>query len=341
MTSGLDHTGTAGHHAGVPGPRVEPVKVDVVVPVHGNWPEVERCLQSLLGQSLAPSIYVVDDCSPDDTAHRVAMSFPECQLLRTSANVGFAAACNLGIRAGSGSVVVLVNSDVEADEDMLSHLVSEFDAQEVGACAGVISRRDGTVDAVGVVIDPTLAGYLRYAGSAGWDAESPQVGCPYGAVAAYRRTALDEVGLLDEAFFMYGEELELGLRLLANGWRTAVAASALATHAGGATIGAGSPRQRYLAGFGRAYTLRVYRVLHSRFGPRAVLVEAIAAIARSVAERDLASIRGRLDGWRRGRGVEPRPLPTVGLEPRIGLLESIRLRRADYWQRRGKRWTTR
>ena len=100
--------------------------VDVVVPIHGGWDFVEACLESLRRQSVAVNVIVVDDDSPDDSVRRVEEAFPEFQLVRSSTNVGFAKACNLGIQAGHAAVIVLVNSDVVASENLVEELLQAF-----------------------------------------------------------------------------------------------------------------------------------------------------------------------------------------------------------------------
>ncbi len=313
---------------------------DVVVPIHGGWDYVQACLASLGRQSVNVNVIVVDDDSPDDSARKVEEHFPEVQLLRSGENVGFARACNLGISAGSAPIVVLVNSDVVADERLIQELIGAFDTDAVGSATAVLTDRHGRVDAAGVTIDPTLAGFVRYQGSAVWSPSSPEVGCVYGAAAAYRRDALDSVGGgFDENLFMYGEELELGLRLLSGGWEVRLVERARAVHTGGGTVGKGSSRQRYLAGFGRGYILRVYGVLKTRFALRALLVEIISVTARLLASRDLASLRGRIHGWRAAKTVPRRTPPLVGIDYRIGLAESIKARMPSYWTRYASKWT--
>ncbi|MGE4425266.1 MAG: glycosyltransferase family 2 protein, partial [Solirubrobacteraceae bacterium] len=146
------------------------------------------------------------------------------------------------------------------------------------------------------------------------------------AGAAYRRSALQRVGLLDERMFMYGEELDLALRLAADGWRSTAVTSARGTHVGGATVGRHSARQRELSGFGRGYLLRAYGVLRTRAALRAAVVEAIVCVVDAARSRDLASTRGRLRGWRAGRSADARPRNVAGLERDFGFVDSLRFR---------------
>lgn len=307
--------------------------VDIVIPAHGGWALTERCLLCLREQTLPHRVVVVDDRSPDDTVSRIRRGYPEVRLVILDENVGFAAACNRGIREGVGEVVVLCNNDVEAEPDMLERLVAPLAAEPaLGSAAPVLLRPDGAIDAVGITADPTVAGFTRLQGAPVDRAgeASPALLGPYGAVAAYRRRALAEVGLLDEAIFMYGEELDLALRLRAAGWGATVARDARGVHHGGATAVRGSAGQRRRGGFGRGYLLRAYGVLRTRHAPRALAVELLVCLLDAVLSRDLAATRGRISGWRAGATAEPRPRTGLGVDPGIGLLRSLRMRRADH-----------
>lgn len=313
-------------------------RIDVIVPVYGGWGHVEECLQSLRAQTSPVNVFVVDDVSPDDTPDRVAQGFPDVTLLRNRSNSGFATSCNNGIRAGRAPYVVLLNSDVVAEPHMAADLLRAFaDADErTGSVSPVLSDREGAVDAFGTCADVTLAGYVRWHGVAALPADAQRKAPvnlgPYGALAAYRRTALDDVGLLDENIFMYGEELELSLRLAAGGWTSLALPRVLGSHIGGASAGVESPRQRYLSAFGRAYTLRVYDVLRSRHAARTILTELVVVGARLVLRRDIASLRGRIAGWRAGRGVPHRRRPQAGLDRGITFAQSLRMRGDGFWQ---------
>lgn len=306
--------------------------IDVVVPVHGNWALTEACLAALAAQTLPHRVIVVDDASPDDTLERLH-EHPDVDVVVLDRNRGFATACNRGIAAGSGEIVVLVNNDVTADPRMLEELSAAL-LRDPGAGSAVplLTRPDGRVDSFGICADPTMAGFVRCVGSTVEDAlglPGRRLLGPYGAVAAFRRTALDEVGLLDEGIFMYGEELDLALRLSAGGRYTIAAPASRGVHLGGATAGRASASQRRRAGFGRGYLLRAYGVLRGRYGLRALLTEIIVCLGDAVLSRDLASLQGRVAGWRAGRFAFPRPRAVPGVDRSITFVASLRLRLGD------------
>lgn len=306
--------------------------IDVVVPVHGGWELTERCLAGLGGQTIPHVVVVSDDASPDDTVERIRASFPSARIVVSEANRGFAATCNRGVGAGSGEIVVLLNSDVEPRPDFLERLVAPFSDEGVGSAAAVLLQVDGaTIDSVGVTADVTLAGFPRLQGEpvAAAGVSRPGLTGPSGGAAAYRRVAWEEVGGLDERIFMYGEDLDLALRLRAAGWRTVAATEAVAVHLGSASIGGRRARakQQHLS-FARGYLLRRYGVLRGRAALRALVSEAVVVAGYAVLERDLSALRRRIDGWRAAAGLSRLPAPPPDtLDCAIGFVESLRLRR--------------
>lgn len=311
-------------------------RVDIVIPVHGGWEFVETCIAAALAQTIQANVIVVDDASPDDTPERIAATYPRVRLIRNPQNLGFARSCNVGIAAGENELVMLVNSDVELGANAVETAVATFDERgpRVGSASPILGAPDGTVDSFGIVADVTGAGFVRFHGAdlSATDPSEPRLLGPYGAVAVYRRAALAEVGAFDENIFMYGEELDLAYRLRAAGWLAVAIPHQLGVHLGGASAGRESRRQRYLSGFARGYTLRVYDVLRSRHMIRALATEAIVCTARLVLRRDVASLRGRIDGWRKGRKVTKRELPRDGIDSSIGFARSIRMREPGYWR---------
>jgi GT2 family glycosyltransferase len=314
-------------------------QVDLVIPVHGGWEFVRSCIRAALAQSVPAHVIVVDDLSPDDTADQISAEFPDVTLLRNEVNLGFARTCNVGMAAGDGRLVMLVNSDVVLQPDAVAAALGALPddpASHVGSAATLLLAPDGTVDSYGIVADVTGAGFVRFHGAelSKADAEHPPVLGPYGAVAVYRRAALDEVGLFDTNIFMYGEELDLAFRLRAAGWSCVAMPEPSGVHLGGASAGRESARQRRLSGFARGYLLRKYGVLRSRWGLRALLVEAIVTGARLVLRRDAVSLVGRWEGWRSGALAQRVTLPLDAVDSSIDLRLSLRMRGEGYWAAR-------
>ncbi len=139
---------------------------------------------------------------------------------------------------------------------------------------------------------------------------------PGGSAGAFRRSAWEQVGGLDETIGTYYEDFDLIVRLLGAGWRTVLAMDAVAVHIGSATYGHRSTSARHKGAYGRAYLLRRYGVLRTRAALRALATEGILVVADLAVSRDLVALRGRLAGWRAAGGLPSRPLPAAALEGR-------------------------
>jgi N-acetylglucosaminyl-diphospho-decaprenol L-rhamnosyltransferase len=200
---------------------------DVVVPVHNRWELTESCLAHLRSQSIPHRVIVVDNASTDETRERIASYFPEASIVAFELNRGFSVACNSGVEAGDGEIVVLLNNDVECRPDFLERLIAPLAENDgVGMVAALLVRPgEETIDSFGLTVDRTLAGFprLRGVGAGDAQADTPLLVGPAGAGGAYRRRAWEAVGGLDEGVFAYGEDVDLALRLGAAGWSAAAA----------------------------------------------------------------------------------------------------------------------
>lgn len=316
--------------------------IDVVIPTHNGWELTRSCLEHLIGQSAPHTVIVCDNGSSDGTPARIRDAFPHVRVLELGANVGFPSACNRGVGAGSSDAVVLLNNDVDCRPDFLERLVAPLADDRVGSVAALLLRPgEERIESFGLAADPTLAGYPRLRDLPVSEAQAvdPVLLGPSGAGGAYRRRAWEAVGGLDEGVFMYGEDVELALRLRAAGWSAAAAMDAVAVHVGSASAAHRSPWQRYQGGFARGYFLRRYGVLRGRTAPRALATEAIVVVGDTVVfSRDLAALKGRIAGWRAGgrRPRNPQP-PRDAIERRITFWDSLRLRVGVYTERDPRR----
>ena len=311
-----------------------PLTVDVVIPVYRRFDLTERCLRHLAVQSAPHTTIVVDNGSGDGTAGRIRSSSPSSRVIELTERVGFATACNRGAAAGEGAVIVLLNNDVEVAPDFVERLTRPFgDAPRLGSAAALLVRPEARlIDSLGLTADRTLAGFPRLAGSPVDEAGTstgPVLTGPCGGAGAYRRTAWESVGGLDEGVRFYGEDLDLALRLRSAGWETVAAADAVAVHLGSATFGTQTSWQRYESGFSRGFFLRRYRPISTAAALRAALTETLVVVGDAVLSRDLCAGRGRLAGWRAARGATNRPTPPqTAIDMSIGFAESLGLRRA-------------
>ncbi len=305
-----------------------------MIPTSGRYDLTGECLSHLARQTRPHTVIVSDNGSDDETAERIGREWPAVRLVRSQDRLSFAAACNRGGDVGEGEVVVLLNNDVYCRPDWLERLIAPLEAEpQTGSVACLLVRPgEQLIDSVGLCADSTLAGFPRLAGlPVARAAETrPKLAGPAGGAAAYRRTAWEQVGGLDEAIFAYSEDLDLALRLRAAGWGAAVVPEAVGIHLGSATHGHRTAWQRNHAGFARGYVLRRYAVMRSRHAPRALATEVVVALGDAVISRDLAALSGRIAGWRSARGLARREAPAEALAPEIGMRESLALRRGIY-----------
>jgi len=230
-----------------------------------NWNTrdlLARCLESLIGDQgimihghgwqsaeqadSGTDVLVVDNASSDGSAAMVQECFPWVQLIENKDNVGFAAASNQGIRHTQGRYVLLLNSDTQVRPGALDALVGFMEVTpQAGATGPRLLNADGSLQPSCHPL-PTpgrefwrlffldriwrRATYPMHR----WDATAPrQVDVIQGACLLLRRDALTQVGLLDEQYFMYSEEVDLCFRLAQAGWERWWVPGAEVIHFGG------------------------------------------------------------------------------------------------------------
>jgi N-acetylglucosaminyl-diphospho-decaprenol L-rhamnosyltransferase len=300
------------------------VTADVVIPTWRARELLARCLSALRADPSPKRVIVVDNASGDGTAKLVSDEFPEATLVELPDNLGFGRAVNVGVQAGEGGAIVLVNNDVLVTPGFVDAIVAPLASPRVGMVAGLTTIPEtGLVDGFGIELDRALAAYNR-ARQEPVGTPAGRLAMPSGGAAAYRREAWEAVGGFDEELFAYGEDVDLGLRMHALGWQAAEAPAAQGVHLGGATAEVDSPFQRELAGFARGFLLRRYGILRSRAAPRALTLEALVVGWGLIRHRTLVPLRARGRGWRAAGREGRRPLPPGTVDPSIGLFESVR-----------------
>jgi len=222
-------------------------RLTVAIATYNGRQLLEVVLQSLRGQSFEDfRVVVVDDASSDDTAEWMAAHWPDVELVVHSRNRGVTAALNTCLKAGADSeLVALLNNDVELRRDCLAELVAALDEHpEAGcSCAKLLAFEDrALLDGAGDTY--TWGGEANRRGQGQRDVgqyDTPQeVFSACGAVAVYRRSALDAVGLFDERLFALYEDVDWGYRAQLAGWSCRYVPTAVAFHMGSATLGKGA-----------------------------------------------------------------------------------------------------
>jgi GT2 family glycosyltransferase len=214
----------------------------VVVPSWNGIHLLPQCLASLERQTHPRlEVVVADGASTDGTDRWLAATYPQVRLVPVARNRGFAGNVNAGLRAARGDVLLLLNNDAEADADWVERCVAAFERQpRAGSIASrVLYRGRATINSAGDVLG--LDGLPRQRGSgapdgARWDEPTGVFGAMGGA-AAYRRAMLADVGLFDESYFMYLEDVDLAFRAQLRGWTCAYEPTARVEHRGGASGG--------------------------------------------------------------------------------------------------------
>jgi GT2 family glycosyltransferase len=211
--------------------------VTIVIVSYNCRPALQACLLKLTAEGDTPPILVVDNASTDDTAEMVARDFPEVQLLQNTGNYGFAAACNQGIRASASDFILLLNPDTLLKRAALQKLTDTMRAHpNIGACGPRVLNTDGSLQpscrrfpTLGAMICDELGLGRLFARSRrlakyrmhGWEHdENREVDQLMGSCLLLRRQSLEHIGLLDERFFLYFEEVDLCRRLQQTGSRT-------------------------------------------------------------------------------------------------------------------------
>lgn len=214
--------------------------VSVVVVNHNAGAVLRECVLSIAGQ--ASEVFVVDNGSDPGSAQRILGDLVAdgiCKLLVLPRNVGFAAACNHGIRAASQETILLLNPDGLAAPDLVGRLMETLDRDpKIGMVGGFLQNPDRTEQRGGRRLIPTPARALSRGLGIGFLArlwpslfrdfnlnaeplpdDAVDVEAVSGACMLLRRAALEDAGMMDEGFFLHCEDLDLCLRFRQRGWK--------------------------------------------------------------------------------------------------------------------------
>jgi N-acetylglucosaminyl-diphospho-decaprenol L-rhamnosyltransferase len=267
-------------------------------------------------QSLAIEIFVVDNASTDGSLAMVRKRFPQVRLIENHENVGFARANNQAIRLSQACpgpsrrsrYVLLLNSDTQVYPGALETMVQFMEEHpQAGGCGPRLLNADGSLQ---VSCHPILtperefwrllfldrlwrrATYVQQ----GWDQQAPrQVEVIKGACLLMRRASLEQVGLLDEQYFIYTEEMDLCYRLAQAGWQLWWVPQAMVKHFGEASsnqiaeamyVQLYRSKVQFYRKFGGARRAdRFKHLLRLAYAPRLVIAALGALVSPSLAAR--------------------------------------------------------
>ncbi|MGE7986545.1 glycosyltransferase family 2 protein [Lysinibacillus fusiformis] len=213
------------------------------------------CIQSVIKSNLSflYEIFVVDNASSDGSIVQIQNLFPQVHMISNKENVGFSKANNQAIRECNGRYVLLLNSDTIVNENTLDKIICFMDREtNIGAVGCEVNLADGTLDkACHRGFPMPEASFYYMTGLAKKFPNSPKynsyhksylnmkeihdIDCLVGAFMMVRREVIEQVGLLDEEFFMYGEDIDWCYRIKEAGWRIVYNPTVSITHYKGAS----------------------------------------------------------------------------------------------------------
>ncbi|MCU0409660.1 MAG: glycosyltransferase family 2 protein, partial [Bacteroidales bacterium] len=212
--------------------------ISVIIVSYNSAAYIGECLESVMKASagLACETIITDNNSSDNSCELISSRFPWTSLIRNSTNRGFAAGCNQGLRASSGRYRLLLNPDTRIDENTLKECLSFMDSRPGAGAAGV-----RMIDGDGHFLKESkrsfpkpLASFYKLSGLSALFPRSKKLNGYYGpendgqepysvdvlagAFMFIRAEVLEKTGLLDEDYFMYGEDIDLSFRIMKAGY---------------------------------------------------------------------------------------------------------------------------
>ena len=231
---------------------------------------IGMCLNSLaLSDFDSYEVIVIDNGSIDGSLEMIERKYPEVRLIKNQSNMGFAIACNQGIKAAKGDYISLLNNDIEVESNWLTKL---YEGMERHPECGMGTTKMMFLDQRDVFYN---TGDLFHAWSAGggrgqgekdtgqYDKEDYVFGACAGA-GIYRREFFEQVGIFDEDFFIFAEDVDINMRGQLQGFKCIYLPEAKVYHIGTATVGLYSDRYIFLCKRNdifvlvRNYSLKMY-----------------------------------------------------------------------------------
>jgi O-antigen biosynthesis protein len=236
------------------------MKLSVIIVNYNVKHFLEQCLHSVFKscKGIESEVFVVDNNSLDGSCHLVREKFPIVKLIENKKNVGYSVANNQAIRMAQGEYILLLNPDTVVEEDTFSEVVGFMDKHPDAGGLGVKmidgkgrflpeSKRGLPTPWVAFYkifgfsrLFPRTKRFGRYHLSFLNKEETHEVDVLCGAFMMVRRKTLDKIGLLDETFFMYGEDIDLSYRIVQAGYKNYYFAGTTIIHYKGESTKKGS-----------------------------------------------------------------------------------------------------
>jgi N-acetylglucosaminyl-diphospho-decaprenol L-rhamnosyltransferase len=269
-----------------------PADLAVVVVNHNAGAFLRRCMESIRVSNgdIRAEVVVIDNASTDGSGDRIAENHPEARLIRNTVNRGFAAAANQGIAATTSPLILLLNPDAEIVGGTLEALVKVArERPRAAVVGGLVRNPNGSIQPsarrvprLGEALGHAFLGpvwpenrFTRSYTMAAWDrASEREVEWVSGSAMLLRREALEQVGLFDEGYFMYVEDVDMCTRLRRAGWTVLFSPELEVVH----QIGVSTRGQRGRMAFEHSRSIYRYFSKFRARGP-AVLLKPLVRVA--------------------------------------------------------------
>lgn len=301
------------------------MKLSIVIVNYNVRYFLEQCLRSVYKalEGIEAEVFVVDNNSADGSVAMVREQFPQVQLIANTDNPGFSKANNQAMRMAKGEYVLLLNPDTVVEEHTFRKSIEFMDAHPDAGGLGI-----KMIDGKGIYLPESKRGlptpwvafykifglsslfprskrFARYYLGHLSEDENQAVEILAGAYMLMRKKTLDEVGLLDEDFFMYGEDIDLSYRILKGGYKNYYLAESTIIHYKGESTKKGSlnyvrvfykamvifAEKHFSSSFARFYSLFINMAIYLRAG-MAILARLVKRISMPVV--DVALLYGGL-----------------------------------------------
>jgi hypothetical protein len=230
-------------------------KVSLIVVNHNGRDFIVNCLRALEGQLLKDfEIIIIDNGSSDGSLVEIqkllnqSVIIPLVKIVSLEKNIGFAGGNLEGLRHANGEYIALLNNDTEPDKGWLGELVKAMDnSPDVGICASkLIVHGTNLIDSAGDGFSTALRGFKREEGKRNFSyKERDYIFGACAGAALYRRKMIEEIGFLDEDFFLIHEDTDLNFRAQLHGWKVLYVPTAQVYHKVRSSIGSMSDMAIY------------------------------------------------------------------------------------------------
>lgn len=226
--------------------------VSIIIVSYNTREHTEKCLESVrkYASNVSYEVFVVDNDSKDGSADMIAKEFEWVNLIRLTKNIGFAGGNNVAMKKAKGKYVLLLNSDAFLSENALTNTIDYMDENKrIGILGCKLTNPDGSLQPSARMLPRPLNKILHITGLAShfpesrffgrvdfswWDHSTPRsVGWVVGAFFLIRREMIEEIGMLDELYFLYFEEIDYCLAARKHGWNVVFYPYAQIVHLGG------------------------------------------------------------------------------------------------------------